>query len=126
MSVPLQQARSKTRIPFRPILFGLLVGVLLLVFGGLFSAGGHNFALIMVFFPWAGLLSSTFTKLTSVLPFLVVALIQFPVYFALPGMVDRGRRGFWATVAVLVLVHTAGVILCFAADSSESWRILFR
>jgi hypothetical protein len=107
-------------------LVGSFVGVLLLVVGGVFSAGGHNFALIMVFFPWAMLLSGTFTQLNSWLPFLVLALIQFPVYFALPRMFAGGRAQFWATVGVLALVHTAGVILCFVADRSESWRILFR
>ena len=120
------QSRSKARVPFRPILFGILVGVLLSVCGALFSAGGHNFALMRVFFPWAMLLSSSFTQLTWWLPFIVLVLVQFPVYFVLPGMVDRGRAGFWSTVGVLALVHTAGVILCFAADASESWHLLFR
>jgi hypothetical protein len=107
-------------------LFGILVGVLLSVCGAFFSAGGHNFALMMLFFPWAMLLSSSFTQLMWWLPFLVLALIQFPVYFALPGMVNQGRARFWGTVGVLALVHASGVILCFAADRSESWRILFR
>ena len=126
MSDPLQQPGSKARIPFRPILFGVLVGVLLLVVGGLFSAGGHNFALMMVFFPWASLLGFTFTQLITWLPFLILVFVQFPVYFALPGMVARERAGFWAVVGVLALVHIAGVILCFAADRSQSWRIFFR
>jgi hypothetical protein len=106
-------------------LFGFLVGVLLLVCGGLFSAGGHNFALMMVFFPWAMLLRGAFSQLTSWLPFLILVLVQFPLYFVLPGMVAQGRARFWATVGVLALVHTAGVMLCFTADRSESWRVLF-
>ena len=110
----------------RPVLFGIVVGVVLALFGAVFSAGGHNFSLMMLFFPWAMLLAVSIPQLTWWLPFLVLVLVQFPIYFVLPRVVGNGRTTFWAIVSVLALVHIAGIILCFSADRSESWRILFR
>jgi uncharacterized membrane protein len=113
------------RISWQPVLLGLLVGVVLGVCGALFSAGGHNFALMMIFFPWAMLLGSLFTQLPW-LPFVVLVLLQFPIYFSLPRMRGKERTTFWTAVCVLTLIHLSGIVWCFVADRSESWRILFR
>ena len=110
----------------RPILVGIVVGVVLAVCGAVFSAGGHNFVLMMVFFPWPMLLVGLFTQLAWWLPFVVLVLVQFPIYFVLPRLVGKARAAFWGTVVVLALVHLAGIVLCFATDRSDSWRVLLR
>ena len=110
----------------RLVLIGIVVGVVLAVCGAVLSAGGHNFALMMVFFPWAMLLAGSFTQLAWWLPFVVLVLLQFPIYLVLPHVVGKARAAFWATISVLALVHIAGIVLCFAEEHSESWRVLFR
>ena len=47
----------------RLVLFGIVLGVVLAVCGAVLSAGGHNFVLMMLFFPWPMLLASLFTQL---------------------------------------------------------------
>ena len=110
----------------RLVLFGTVLGIALAVCGAVLSAGGHNFVLMMLFFPWPMLLASSFRQLAWWLPFVVLVLLQFPIYFVLPPVVGNGRSTFWGIVTVLALVHIAGIVLCFAADRSESWRVLFR
>lgn len=114
------------RIPWRPILFGLLLSVLLSTCGALFSAGGHNFALMMVFFPWAMLLSHVFTPFAWWLPFVALVALQFPLYAVVPGLIGGGRLVHWGTVCVVVVLHLLGIVWCFLIDPTESWRILFR
>jgi hypothetical protein len=108
----------------RPILLGIVVGVVLAVCGAVFSAGGHNFVLMMVFFPWTMLIVGFVAQLAWWLPFVVLVLVQFPIYFVLPRLVGQGRRALWGTIGVLALVHLGGIVLCFAADRSDSWRAL--
>lgn len=114
------------RFRLRSILFGLGVGLVLAVSGAFLSAGGHNFSLMMVFFPWAMLLGSSFGSFAWWLPFVVLVLLQFPIYFSLTHAFGKERAAFWAAMAVLILVHTLGVVWCFVAAPAESWRILFR
>ena len=110
----------------RLVLFGIVLAVVLSVCGALLSAGGHNFALMMVLFPWAMLLAGSFTQLAWWLPFVVLVLLQFPIYFVLPRVVGKGRAVFWGAITVLALVHVAGIVWCFAEDRSDSWKLLFR
>ena len=110
----------------RLVLLGIVVGVVLSLCGAVLSAGGHNFALMMLFFPWPMLLAASFKQLVWWLPFVVLVLLQFPIYFVLPRMVGNGRATFWGVVTVLALVHIAGIVLCFVEDRSESWRVLLR
>ena len=114
------------RIRWQPILVGLLIGVVLAVCGVLFSGGGHNFAFMMVFFPWAMLLSTLFTEFAWWPIVVGLILLQFPLYGALPSMVGKGRAAFWGAVGLLVVIHVLGIVWCFVFDRSESWRILFR
>jgi len=72
------------------------------------------------------LLAASFTQFAWCLPFVILVLVQYPIYFVLPRMIGKGRPAFWFTITVLALVHVAGVVLCFAADRSENWRVLFR
>lgn len=109
---------------WRPVLVGIVVGVVLAICGAVFSAGGHNFVLMMVFFPWVMLLAGLFTQLAWWLPFVVLVLLQFPIYFVLPRLVGKGRGFFWSTVSVLALVHLAGIAMCFATDRADSWKVL--
>ena len=115
-----------TRLRWRSVLLGLLVSVLLGVCGALFSAGGHNFALMMMFFPWAMMLGSLFSRSEWWWLFVVLGLLQFPIYCALPRIVGKQRITFWGAVCVLGIIHLCGIVWCFVIDGSESWRILFR
>lgn len=103
---------------WRTILFGLLAAVALLVLGGTFSAGGHDFALIKVFFPWAMIMASLSPYFAWWLPFLSLAFAQFPFY----GIVAGPRRGrasaFWGALVLIALFHTAGVVWCFVLDDA--------
>lgn len=109
---------------WRTILFGGLAAVVLLIFGGLFSAGGENFALLMVFFPWAMMLGRLAPHLAWWLPFLFLVLAQFPLYGVVIGSQRESKSLFWSALALVALIHAAGVVWCFAFDSTGGWRIL--
>jgi hypothetical protein len=106
-------------------LFGLLAAVVLLVLGGIFSAGGHNFALLMVFFPWAMMLGRLSPRLAWWLPFLLLLAVQFPLYSIILGPRRERSPSFWWAFALVALFHVAGVVWCFALDDTRSWRVLF-
>ena len=113
-------------ISWRPVIYGIPLTVLLFVFGALFSAGGHNFTLMMMLFPWAILLGILLPQFAWWLPFVMLVLLQFPTYVLVPGLIGGGKRTFWITVSLIALIHILGVVWCFVVDSRESWRILFR
>ena len=106
-------------------MFGVLVALVLLLFGGIFSAGGHNFALLMVFFPWAMMLGRLSPILAWWLPFLLLVFVQFPLYGIVVGSQRESKPLFWGAFALVALIHVAGVVWCFAFDTTGSWRILF-
>ena len=116
--------RRVVRRFWRPVLSGILAAVVLLALGGLLSAGGHNFALMMVFFPWAMMLSMLSAHFAWWLPFLLLVAVQFPLYGIVLNSQQKGSSSFWVVLALITLFHMAGVVWCFVFDESGSWRIL--
>jgi hypothetical protein len=83
-----------------------------LLYGVASGGGGHgNYLLAKLFFPFTMLSTILFGSITGL--FIVVAVVQFPLYGLLIGMGNELRRvGRYATP--LVVVHSAAVIACFA------------
>ena len=89
-----------------------LVATPVVLFYGLASGGaGHgNYLLAKIFFPFTMLSTILFGSITG--PFIVVAIVQFPLYGLLIGTANELRRvGRYATA--LVFVHLSAVIACF-------------
>jgi hypothetical protein len=108
------------------ILIGILVSLLLFAFAAAFSAGGHNFLLLTIFFPWAMLLTALSPQLPWWPTVFALFALEGSAYGLILGSVQRRRFAFWTTVSLILLVHVLGVVFCFVFDVKESWRILFR
>ena len=112
---------------WRPILVGALAGLLLFAFALLFSAGGHNLVLLMIFFPWAMLLTTLLPQLPWWPVVFALFAIEGPVYGLVYGLIvgklQQRKIAFWS---LLFMVHILGVVWCFVFDAKESWRVLFR
>ena len=111
---------------WRPILIGIVVSLLLFAFAVAFSGGGHNFVLLMIFFPWAMLLTTLMPQLPWWPTVFALFALEGPVYGLIVGSVKRRGFAFWTTVSLILLVHVLGVVWCFVFDVKESWWILFR
>jgi len=111
---------------WRPTLFGTLATIVLFWVGAFFSAGGHNFALMMVFFPWAMMLTGFLVPFAWWVPFALLVALQFPVYGMVLSVASGRKLSLWGLVGLVALIHLLGVIWCFVFDATESWRILLR
>ena len=78
---------------------------------GLASAGvGHgDYRLAMVLFPFTMLSAFAFNSIT--IPFIIVAVIQFPLYGILVGFANVRHKGL-VTAACILGIHSVGAITC--------------
>jgi hypothetical protein len=89
-----------------------LIATPFLLLGGVASGGaGHgHYVLAKVFFPFTMLSTVLFGSIIG--PFIVIAIVQFPLYGLLIGTANEKRRvAPYATA--LVIIHALAVIACF-------------
>ena len=98
-----------------PIVVSLAVTPVAL-FVGLVSAGaGHgNYVAVKILFPYTMLSTVLFESINT--PFVVLGLVQFPLYGLILGL--AGQR-FESVAKVLAIVHVLAVLLCFALVSKN-------
>jgi len=78
------------------------------------GAGHGNYLWAKIFFPFTMLSTAVFQSITS--SFLVVAVIQFPIYGFLIGLYARQRKALMASGAILI-VHLVALGLAFYLTS---------
>ncbi len=111
MNIIVPEYRNKQFWLFGGIVSGVLIGALAIVITVLIAGGGHgSYIPAKLFFPYTML--STFHFGIINLPFVVLAIVQFPLYGAVIGI--AGGRGKTLHVsAVIALVHLIVAVMCF-------------
>ena len=94
-----------------PMITSLVVTPIALLLGvGSGGAGHGNYRLAMILFPYTLLSTTIFNSIT--LPFIVLALIQFPVYgFVLGSANEQGR--FLSIGIILCVFHGLAAMVMF-------------
>ena len=94
-----------------PVVFSLIVAPLFLFFGIASGGAGHrNYLLAKILFPFTMLSTKAFGSIVA--PFIVLAIIQFPLYGFILGVANvKGRIFLLATG--LLLLHSIAVGACF-------------
>ena len=104
------------------LIVGILLTPLFWLLGAFLSGGGHNYAMMVVFFPWGMLLDLSFEGLPWRAVGMPVFAIQFPIYGFLLGYAQEKRRAV-PLLGILLIVHILAVLVCFAIDPKSSWRL---
>jgi hypothetical protein len=104
------------------LIIGILATPLLWLLGAFLSGGGHNYAMMIVTFPWGMLLDLSFEGLSWWAIGMPVFAIQFPLYGLLLGYAREKRRLVPCLIA-LSAMHVLAVLLCFAIDPKSSWKL---
>jgi hypothetical protein len=101
----------------KPIIIGVLltpVGLLLAIGSG--GAGHGDYFYAKLLYPYAMISALVFDSL--VIPSLLLAVPQFPLYGALCGLAAaKGRR--WMVGLGIIMMHALAVALCFLLLSSN-------
>jgi hypothetical protein len=108
----------------RVIIFGL-IGILvtpIATFLAIASAGGGHghYVFAKVFFPYSLLLPHFFPDRMAefpnsiTLPWIILALIQFPLYGIAIGLATQKKLAGHLVCWLILLVHTIGVAMCFS------------
>ena len=108
----------KTRKFWIPVIVSIIATPLALLLG-LASAGvGHgSYRAAMVLFPYTMLSATVFDSIT--IPFIILALVQFPLYGVALGYANE--RGRTTSVAILLVVlHSVAVAALFLIVRSSS------
>ena len=93
------------------IISGVIIGSVAIVISVLIAGGGHgSYVPAKLFFPYT-MLSTSYIDVIS-LPFVVLAIAQFPLYGAVIG-ISGGRGKMFHVSAVIVSVHLIAVVMCF-------------
>lgn len=101
----------KNRTFFVPLLISLIATPLFLL-GGIASAGaGHgNYHRAKILFPLTMLSTVVFASIT--IPFIVLAVLQFPLYGLLLGRANA-KGAFFRWAAGILIIHLLSVFSCF-------------
>ena len=96
---------------WKPIVAILIATPFCLLFALLFAGGGHGtYFPAKVLFPYT--MISALLLGTITVPFILLAIIQFPIYGFALGVANR--KGWFVLVAGFILfLHLATLILCF-------------
>jgi len=95
---------------------------LFLYFGIASGGAGHgNYLLAKIVFPFTMLSTKAFGSIIA--PFILLAIIQFPVYGFILGWANAKNRIF-LPAAALLLLHSAAVIACFFVVDANFSRAL--
>ena len=107
---------SKFWIPF---VLSLIVTPLFLFLGIASAGAGHgNYLLAKILFPFTMLSTRAFGSIVA--PFIVLAIIQFPLYGFILGVANVKRRMFFPAIGILLLHSIAAGACFFFADPNFS------
>lgn len=102
-----------------PLIASLIVTPIALLLGvGSAGAGHGDYRLAMILFPYTMLSTTIFDSITT--PFILLAIIQFPLYGVILGSASEKGR-FVSTSILLSLVHCLALtaMLLIASDNSS-------
>lgn len=93
----------RTRSFWIPVIVSLVVTPIALLLGvGSAGAGHGDYRLAMMLFPYTMLSTAVFDSIT--VPFIALAIIQFPLYGVVLGYANQKGRFGWVTI-LLGVVH---------------------
>ena len=96
---------------FKYLLGSIAVSIAAIVLGLLSTGAGHgNYFLAKILFPYTML--STHLNEVITAPYVMLALIQFPVYGFLAWLASLKRKALYAIIAIFI-IHSAAAYLCF-------------
>ncbi|HEY9402260.1 MAG TPA: hypothetical protein VIQ24_06180 [Pyrinomonadaceae bacterium] len=99
----------------KPLIIGaLLTPVCLLLAIGSGGAGHGDYFYAMLLYPCTMLSALVFDSIT--IPFILFAVLQFPLYGALFGLAAAKGRGLIASLAIIIM-HATAAALCFLLPS---------
>jgi hypothetical protein len=101
---------TKTNALWSPVSIGCLLTPVLYVFGIFISAGGYNYGLMILLFPYAMVLKLLFESFPWYLV-LPVFFLQFPFYGLMIALADR-KAIFRPIVITLAMAHVLMAALC--------------
>jgi hypothetical protein len=94
----------------KPLIIGvLLTPVCLLLAIGSGGAGHGDYFYAILLYPYTMLSALVFDSIT--IPFILFAVLQFPLYGALFGLAAAKERGLMAGLAIIIM-HALAVALC--------------
>jgi hypothetical protein len=102
---------------FEPIIglsAGTLIGGISLVIAVMAAGGGHGtYMPAKILFPYTMLSTITMERITS--PYVLLAILQFPLYGLFLGFtLSRGSRLFWTTACLLSVLHLGAFAIAWA------------
>ena len=104
------------------LLLGVLATPLCWIAGAFMSGGGHSYAAMIIYFPWAMLLDLSFEGLPWWAVIAPVFAAQYPLYGFLFGY-SIERRKVAPALTALAAAHLAAVAICFMIDPKSSWKV---
>ena len=102
-----------------PVIISLLVTPIALLLGiGSAGAGHGDYRLAMILFPYIMLSTSLFNSITP--PFIILAIIQFPVYGLVLGYADERGRLVSMSILLAVVHGVAAAAMLLIANEGFS------
>lgn len=103
----------------KPIILSLIITPLALISAILSAGAGHgSYFLAKILFPYTMLSTSLFESITT--PFILLAIVQFPLYGLILAFVSVGKGiKIGLSIILLAILHILAVGLCFIFVSSN-------
>jgi hypothetical protein len=102
------------------IAVGTLLTVIFLLVGAFFSGGGHSFTILIIFFPYAGMLAWSLKGTHWPFVLMILMTAQFPVYALLLAYTKGTRRNVVGTI--IPLVHSLVAVIALQLYESSGPR----
>jgi hypothetical protein len=107
----------KTRKFWKPVIASVIVAPIALFLGIASGGVGHgDYLAAMILFPYTMLSAAVFDSIT--LPFIILAIIQFPLYGGALGYANEKDRLGWM-IALLCIVHGIAVAAMFLVANKD-------